>query len=106
VKKLESSIFLWLFQKLSSLPPWMEIPMKIGLAFSFLFTFMSYDSFSENHSGSIAELCGKLFLFVLFTFLCGFVIGLPVVLFIYIIKKIPFFDSWRRGWVKIFRRKK
>ena len=79
--------------------------MKFGLAFSILFTCFTYDEVSENHSGSNAELCGKLFLLTVWFGICGFVMGLPVVLFIYIIKKIPFFDSWRRGWVKIFRGK-
>ena len=78
--------------------------MKFGLAFSF-FSCLGYDNIIEVHSGSNAELCGKLFLLTVWLGICGFVMGLPVVLFIYIIKKIPFFDSWRRGWVKIFRGK-
>ena len=81
--------------------------MKIGLGFSVLTLFMSYESFSESHSGSIAELYGTLLLIFVWAWLStGIVIGLPVVLFIFIIRKIPFFDSWRQGWVRIFRHKK
>ena len=63
-------MFLSLFRKLSSLPPWLEIPMKIGLGFSVLTLLMSYESFSESHSGSIAELYGTLHLIFVSAWLC------------------------------------
>tara|TARA_S200000501_G_C20326192_1_gene526662 strand:+ start:171 stop:413 length:243 start_codon:yes stop_codon:yes gene_type:complete len=80
--------------------------MKIGLGLSVVFLLLGPDTISEDHSGSTAELYGKFFLLTVWFYICGFVLGLPVVLFIYIIKKIPFFDSWRREWVSIFRSKK
>ena len=79
--------------------------MKFGLAFFFL-SFLGYDNISEGHSGSNVELFGKLLLSNVMGGIFGFVMGLPVGLFISIIRKIPFFDSWRRGWVRLFRSKK
>ena len=78
--------------------------MKFGLMFSVVSP-VGYDGISEDHSGSIAVLCGKFVLLHVGVGVFGFVAGLLVVLFIFIIRKIPFFDSWRHRWVSIFRSK-
>ena len=78
--------------------------MKFGLAFSVVSP-VGYDDISEDHSGSIAVLFGKFVLLTVGMGFYGFVAGLLVVLFIFIIRKISFFDSWRQGWVRIFRSK-